>query len=594
MPPLLDHGSLLEHDDPRGIAYRAYPVRRDERRSPRQGFAQRAENLRFGVRVDSRQRVVEQHNTRLFCERSRKRGALLLTTGQIDPPLAEDRLVAAGKLVDRLMELRDARRPFSGLCNAARSVREVRSDGVAEEKTLLRHESDVFPQLRRHDVLRRNAVDENLAFLRIVHSRNQIDERALPASGRTDHAERCSRGDVEADVAQHPARLARGVRRIVKSDVPELDGAARFGRRQMLARLFTVDGRSNLEDLRQTSHRSIAPLKQVDDPAERDHRPGEHGEIHAERDERANGNRALDRQRSADSENDDRAQSPEEREQWIQRSPQPHQRHVEREVLIVDRAEARHLGRFLPVSADDPCSGEILLRSRGERREMLLHRLEPIVDRLSHFDREHRQEERRQEGEQRELDVDAEHEVQREQAARDRIGEVHHGGADRHSNRAQVVGEARHDVASAGLCKVRRVQRLQMLEEVVAQVVLHPAADAVHQLAHPVSERAADDGGEDDDAAELPDVAHRRARADGVDCASQHPRDHAGDCRRRQDDQEARCKGDPVRFVVWRSDPEILHVWHVDCRPYVLMSLVKTKRSSHDGGGFNGSIYSPV
>src|SRR5450759_2727372 len=258
---LLDHGSLLEHDDPRGIAYRAYAVRRDERRSPRQGFAQRPENLRFGVRVDSRQRVIEQHDTRLLCERSRERGALLLTTGQIDSALAGDRLVAAGKLVDRLMELRNARRPFPGLCNPARSVREVRSDGVAEEKAFLRHESDVLPQLRRHDVLRRNAVDENLAFLRIVHSRNQVDKRALPASGRADHAERCSRGHGEADVAQDPARLARGGRRIVKPDVPKLDGAARFGGRQMLTRLITVDGRANHEDLSQTPHRRIAALK---------------------------------------------------------------------------------------------------------------------------------------------------------------------------------------------------------------------------------------------------------------------------------------------------------------------------------------------
>src|ERR1700730_758621 len=98
------------------------------------------------------------------------------------------------------------------------------------------------------------------------------------------------------------------------SDVSKLDGAARFCRWQMLTRLFTVDGRANIEDLGQTPHRRIAALKQVDDPAERDHRPREHGEVHPKRHERAHGNRALDRQRSSHSQNDHRAESPEKRE----------------------------------------------------------------------------------------------------------------------------------------------------------------------------------------------------------------------------------------------------------------------------------------
>ena len=70
-----------------------------------------------------------------------------------------------------------------------------------------------------------------------------------------------------------------------------------------------------------------------------------------------------------------------------------------------------------------------------------------------------------------------------------------------------------------------------MCEEIIAEIVLHPAADAVHQLAHPVPECAADDGRQDDESAQLPDRAHWRAGADRIDCASQQPGDDTGNRR---------------------------------------------------------------
>ena len=91
---------------------------------------------------------------------------------------------------------------------------------------------------------------------------------------------------------------------------------------------------------------------------------------------------------------------------------------------------------------------------------MFLDRLETIVNRLSHLDGEYRQEDRRNERQQRQLDVDAQHEVQREQAAEDCVREIHHCGAEGHPHGAQIIGEARHNVAGACMCKVRGVERL--------------------------------------------------------------------------------------------------------------------------------------
>src|SRR2546425_4213251 len=130
----------------------------------------------------------------------------------------------------------------------------------------------------------------------------------------------------------------------------------------MLARALSDETRANLEDLREPTHRCVAALEQVYDPPERDHWPGKHCEIHAEGDERSDGNGAFDCQSSADSEHDDRAQAAEECEQRIERSPQSHERHVEREILFVDLAKPRYLGSLLAVGANDARAGEILLR----------------------------------------------------------------------------------------------------------------------------------------------------------------------------------------------------------------------------------------
>ena len=87
----------------------------------------------------------------------------------------------------------------------------------------MRNETDFLTQLRRRNVARRNSVYQDFAFLRIVHARNQVDQGALAAAGRTNHTQSRTGGHAEADVTQDPSRFAIGVGWIVKSDVPELD-----------------------------------------------------------------------------------------------------------------------------------------------------------------------------------------------------------------------------------------------------------------------------------------------------------------------------------------------------------------------------------
>ena len=55
-------------------------------------------------------------------------------------------------------------------------------------------------------------------------------------------------------------------------------------------------------------------------------------------------------------------------------------------------------------------------------------------------------------------------------------------GPDGHANGAQIVRQPRHEVAGAHAREVRRVERLEVPKEIVAQIVFDPTAHAVEQL----------------------------------------------------------------------------------------------------------------
>src|SRR5689334_17285493 len=133
----------------------------------------------------------------------------------------------------------------------------------------------------------------------------------------------------------------------------------------MELRLRGDDAWARVKDLRESPHGCITALEQIHDPAQRDHRPRQHRQVHTEGDEGADGNGAANGEYTASAEHDDGTESAEEREQRIQRAPQAYELHVEREVLVVERAEAADLGVLLAIRSHDARSGEILLGVGG-------------------------------------------------------------------------------------------------------------------------------------------------------------------------------------------------------------------------------------
>src|SRR6478672_4625385 len=113
-------------------------------------------------------------------------------------------------------------------------------------------------------------------------------------------------------MSEHPARLAvvTALRaRIVESDIPKFDRASRAPARagQRTRPRGLDERRLRIEDVEQPRHRCSAALEQIDDPPERDERPGEHAEVEAEGDVRADADRTANGERAADPEHRDPA-----------------------------------------------------------------------------------------------------------------------------------------------------------------------------------------------------------------------------------------------------------------------------------------------
>ena len=145
------------------------------------------------------------------------------------------------------------------------------------------------------------------------------------------------------------------------------------------------------EELVDAAHRGRAPLHQIHRPAQRDHRPDQHREVHAEGDELADADRARHDQPAAGVQHRERAQPAEQREQREEDALNPGQLEIAGEVVVAQPAEGGDLRLLLAVGADHPDPAQILVRLAREVAELLLDGLAPAVDPLAERDHRHRQ-----------------------------------------------------------------------------------------------------------------------------------------------------------------------------------------------------------
>ncbi|TMF68286.1 MAG: hypothetical protein E6I20_00455 [Chloroflexi bacterium] len=142
--PALSDAPVVEHQDLVRVLHRRDAVRDDDARPLVHDAAQPAEDLRLGVRIDRGQRVVEDEDSWVLRHGTRDRGALLLSTREGHPALADHRVEPRREVLDVLVQLRDVPGPVElrGGERLLRAEADVVRQRHGEEVRLLRHVAD--------------------------------------------------------------------------------------------------------------------------------------------------------------------------------------------------------------------------------------------------------------------------------------------------------------------------------------------------------------------------------------------------------------------------------------------------------------------
>ena len=304
--------------------------------------------------------------------------------------------------------------------------------------------------------------------------------------------------------AAHPdgrvgARQARGIHRAVGGHRPRTEVHV------LLPRLA-----ENRLDAR---HRCRAALEQIRHPAQGHHRPDEHREVDLECDQLAQRDPPLHDRGASEAEDHGSGDPPHEGEDRTHRGPDPDHRAIPLEVVLVNPPEGPELTLLLHVCLHDADAGQRLLSLRGHRREGLLDSLVVVVEprpQPRHGEREHGE---RQERDQGEPSVDPAHQGHCHRERRDRVREVHEARPQEIAHGVEIVRCPREIVPHLGPPVRRGREAHHVREEIIPELVLHPARGADERHAHREQEHALEGHGDEDERG-VPQ--HRVARRAGL------------------------------------------------------------------------------
>ena len=488
MGALLLDFARVQHHDLVGVLHRGNAVRDDNAGALPHDLPQPLQNRFLGVSVYRRQRVIQNENLRPAQEGARNGGALLLAAGEIDPALAQHGVEPLGKGLNFLFELSHLHGPLHfGQRRPFRAKVDVGPNGVREQERILGHVPDAAAQhLQRNgaDVV---PVDEHRAGAGVDQARNQVDERGLAGAGPTHDGQGRAACNSQIDVLEHRRPVVR------KRHVAKLDGAADFGEIGT-CELGVADFRLGLENAVDARHGGRALLHQVDHPAERDHRPGEPRQVREKRHKLTQRDRAVDYQMPAESEHNERAHAHQKRHGRPEETAHFRHPQVLANVFAIQLAEPLRLGRFLHVRLDHAHAGQVFLHLRGDGSELRLNAFVHLAQPHRHAVHHQRHHRKRKQRQRRKLRIDVKHGADERQHGDRRVDGVHDRRAHHLTHRLQVVGGPRHQIPGFEAVKKGLVLRLQVCEQVVAQVVLDATRHADDGAAHEEQEQALHQG----------------------------------------------------------------------------------------------------
>ncbi len=205
MGATLDDAALLHHQDQIGLLDCAQAVSDDQRGAALHHMVQSPLDMPLGLGIQRRSRFVKNQYRGILEQCTRNRQALPLSTGQQHAVFPDQRLIALGHLLDELVGVGIARGTADVVQRRAGqiAVGDVVRHGIVEQGHLLRHQGDMPAQVAQRVGLDVRAVQQDMAGLMVVETRDQIGQCRLAAAGPTDQRHHLPGLHGEADVVQH-------------------------------------------------------------------------------------------------------------------------------------------------------------------------------------------------------------------------------------------------------------------------------------------------------------------------------------------------------------------------------------------------------
>ena len=168
---------------------------------------QMRENVRFGARVHSGQRVVEQQQRLFGQQRARDRNSLPLPARKRDAALAHHRFVAVREARDVVMQSRQLCRTFDlRTCCVAARERNVFCQRCRKQERFLRHPTYRTAQRSQCVVVDAVATPRDAALVGRIVAQQQHEQRRLAGSGRPDDSQRLARAQARTTHRRPQAR----------------------------------------------------------------------------------------------------------------------------------------------------------------------------------------------------------------------------------------------------------------------------------------------------------------------------------------------------------------------------------------------------
>ena len=265
---------------------------------------------------------------------ARNRNPLALATRQPRPTLADLGVVAIREPHNKVVRIRSfCCLDHTQWISTWLGIGDVLINAPREQIRLLENNPELTSQVVELDLPHINAIHQNAALIRIVETRNQVDDRGLASSRMANETNHLTRLDIEAEVVQDTPRLV-----IPKADLLKGDRTRDMRHRLRIHHIRHIGFRvHNLKHTLGTRKSPRQPVRNTRHPLQWAIKLPK---IEEEEVERTKGHRALDNLTTTHVPDDKDARHHQKREDWEERCPPVFEIKVDTEEVCRTQEEA--------------------------------------------------------------------------------------------------------------------------------------------------------------------------------------------------------------------------------------------------------------